>query len=105
MQQSRHQRRQAELIGAEGARQGVFFELLHQVGAADDDAGLRPAQQLISRETHQVGASRQRFLDGRLMAQPVAGRIEQSARAQVINQGDSGGMGDSKRSPPAPAPR
>jgi hypothetical protein len=48
----------------------VAPQSLDQVGPADDDPGLRPAEQLVPRETHQVGSGGQAVCHRRLVLDP-----------------------------------
>ena len=55
---------------------------LDEVGAADDDARLRPAEQLVAGEADEVGAGRERLLARRLVAETVGER----AGAEVVDE-------------------
>ena len=52
---------------------------------ADDYPGLWAAEQFIAGEANQVRPGCQRFLDGRLVGQPIAGGIEQRTGTEVIH--------------------
>ena len=43
-------------------------QTLDEIGAPDDDPGLRPAEKLVAREAHEVRARRQCFARRRLVA-------------------------------------
>ena len=63
-----------ELVGAQRAHQRVLARGLDRGARADRDAGLRPAEQLVAGERHEVGAGR----DG--LGAPSARRAAPSAR-------------------------
>ena len=48
------------LSGAERALERVAAEPLDEIGAAGDDPGLRPAEQLVAREADEVRAGGER---------------------------------------------
>ena len=50
------ERRERELVGPESPLERVAAESLDELGATDDDAGLRAAEQLVAREAHEIGA-------------------------------------------------
>ena len=50
------QRREPDLVEAQRPLHGVLGDARHQLLAAGDDAGLRPAQQLVAGEGDEVGA-------------------------------------------------
>ena len=54
---------------------------LDEVGASDDDAGLRAAEQLVAAEAHEVGAVVQRHAGSRLVAE-----VDERAGAEVVEQ-------------------
>ena len=51
---------------------------------ADDHAGLRAAEELVTREAHDRGARVDRAARGRLVGQ--VGQVEQLARAEVVHE-------------------
>ena len=55
---------------------------LDELGAADDDARLRPAEQLVAGEADEVGAGREALARGRLVARSV----DERARAEVVDE-------------------
>ena len=57
-----------------------------QILAADDEAGLRPAEQLVAGEGDEIGALGDRLRDRRLMREPEAGEIDQRAGAEIVDQ-------------------
>jgi hypothetical protein len=54
---------------------------LDEVGAADDDPGLRAAEQLVAAEADEVGAACERLRGGRLVTE-----LDERARAEVVEQ-------------------
>ncbi len=66
---------------------GWRLDALHRVGSADDDAGLRAAEQLVAREADQRRAGLDALAGGRLVDQ--VGQVEQRARAEVVDQRDA----------------
>ena len=65
---------------------GFFASARDQLGAADDKPGLRPAEQLVAAERHQIGAGLQRLGDGRLVRQAPAFEIDQRAAAEILDK-------------------
>ena len=62
------ERRERQLVGAQRALQRMPPQPLDQVGAAGEDPGLRPAEQLVAREADEVGAGGEARRRGRLVA-------------------------------------
>ncbi len=60
--------------------------LRDQVLAADDEAGLRAAEQLVAGEGDEVGAVGDRFGDRRLVREAEAREIDQRAGAEIVDQ-------------------
>ena len=58
-----------------------------QSRAADDQAGLRPAEQLVAAEGHEVGAERDPLGDERLLRQAVPAQIDERAAAEILHDG------------------
>ncbi len=54
---------------------------LDEISTPDDDARLRPAEQLVAREADEVGTGRERLAGGGL-----AGQLRQHARAEIVEQ-------------------
>ena len=69
---------------------------LDEVGAADRDPGLRPAQQLVAGERDDVGAGLDRRPGGRL----VPG-LDQGTRAEVVDEGEPVPLGEACEVPGA----
>ena len=80
-QQGAFERGEVELVDAQRALQRMAAQLLDQVCASDDDAGLRAAEQLVAAEADEVGAVGERAARGRFV-----GEVEQRARAEVVEQ-------------------
>ena len=80
--QHRLERRQPDLVEAQRALQRVARERRDQIGAADDEPGLRAAQQLVAAEGDEVGAGLQRLGDGRLVRQAPASRDRPACRCR-----------------------
>ncbi len=93
----RFQRRKGQLVDAQGALERVLLDLLDQRLAADDQPGLRAAEQLVAAEGDDVGAVAQRFLHRRLFGQAPAREVEQAAAAQIFQQRQIVGMGDARQ--------
>ena len=54
--------------------------------AADDEPGLRAAEQLVARERDQIGAVGDGFRDGRLVREPETRQINQRSRAEIVHE-------------------
>ena len=78
------ERRQRELVRAQRALQRVATEPLDEVGAPDDDPGLRPAEELVAGEADEIGAVAQALRGGRLVAD-----ADERARAEVVDERES----------------
>ena len=52
-----------------------------EVGAAEDDPGLRPAEELVARERDEVGAGGEAVRDERLVVER-----DEAARAEVVEE-------------------
>ena len=79
------ERGERELVGAQRALERVPAQALDEVGAAHDDPGLRPAEQLVAREADEVGAGGEALARRRL----VLGRVDEHARAEVVHERQS----------------
>ena len=84
--QHRLERGEADLVEAQGPLQRVLRQRRDQIGAADDEAGLRPAEQLVAAEGDEIGAGLERLGDGRLVRQAPAVEIDQRAAAEILDQ-------------------
>ena len=87
-------RGQRHLVGSHRAGQRVAAHPRDQVGPPDDEPGLRPADQLVAAERDDVRAGRQALGRHRLVGQPERGRVEQRARAEVVDDDRAVAMGE-----------
>ena len=78
-----------ELVDAQGPVQRVAREALHQLGPPDHDPGLRPPQELVARERHEVHAGGDHLGHGGLVGEAVAGEVHEAARAEVLHHRDA----------------
>jgi len=78
------ERRERELVGAQGALERVASQPLDQLGSADDDPRLRPAEQLVAGEADEVGSRRERLARRRLALER-----HEHARAEVVHERQS----------------
>ena len=65
---------------------GFLFIFSISVLAADDEAGLRPAEQLVARESDKVGAFGDGLGDSRLMRKTEARQIDEGAGAKIVDK-------------------
>ena len=82
--QRRLERGEPHLVDAQRALHRVAVDLRDQVLAADDEAGLRAAEQLVAGEGDEVGAVGDRLRDGRLVREAEAREIDQRAGAEIV---------------------
>ena len=75
------ERGEPELVDAQRAMQRMAPQPLDQVGAAEDDTGLRAAEQLVAAEADEVGALLERGARGRLVAE-----VDERAGAEIVEQ-------------------
>jgi hypothetical protein len=61
------ERGERELVDPQRALERVPAQLLDELGAPEHDPRLRPAEQLVARETDEIGAARERLSRGRLL--------------------------------------
>src|SRR5262249_23372901 len=66
--------------------EGIAREPPDQLGAADDEPGLRTAQQLVAAERDEVGARRQRLGHGRFMRQSPPLETDQRTASQILDE-------------------
>src|SRR3989449_1856404 len=85
---------QRELVGPHCAGEGVGAAGVDRRRPSEQDAGLRPAQQLVAREHHRVDAAGERLTHRRLAREPPRREIEQQAAAEI----------EQARGPPVPPP-
>ena len=75
------ERGERQLVGAQRALERVAPEPLDQVGAPDDDPGLRAAEQLVAGEADEIGAGGEASARGRLVRQP-----HERAGAEIVDE-------------------
>ena len=75
------ERRQAELVDPQRTVQGMAAQAVDEVGAADDDPGLRASEELVAAEADEVGTVRERAARGRFVAD-----VDEDAGAEVVEQ-------------------
>ena len=102
--QHRFERGQPDLVEPQRALQRVSGEPCDEIGAADDEPGLRAAQQFVAAEGDEIGARRQRLGDGRLVRQAPALEIDQRAAAEILDQRHAA-FARQRRELAPPAPR
>src|SRR5436190_831725 len=73
------------------------------LGPADDDTALRPAEELVAAEEHEVGTGANTLLHDRLFGQSMARQVVETAAADVVDHrqptslGQTGQLGDGDR--------
>ena len=80
---------QAHFVDADGAGQGVSFQLGHQGALADDDAGLGAAEEFVAGEKDQADAGGDAFLGHRFVGQAVFFGGQEGAAADIVEDGDA----------------
>ena len=95
--QRRLERGDADLVEPHGALHRVAADARDELAAADDEAGLRAAEQLVAREGDEVGALGDRLGDGRLARQAVGGEVDEGAGAEVVDERHAVVMGDPRQ--------
>ena len=88
------QRGQRELVGPHGAGERIGAAGFDRGLGAEQDAGLRPAQQLVARERDSIDAAGERLGHGRLAREPPPREVEQQAAPQIEQTRDPGGARD-----------
>ena len=58
------------------------------LGLSDSDAGLRPAEELVTAEGDDVGALMDRVADRELLSKSEAGRVEEGAAPKIVDERD-----------------
>ena len=101
--QQRVERRQVELVDAQGARQRVAPHGLDRRGRAHGDAGLRAAEQLVAAEGDDVGAGGEAVARRRLLREQL--QVGQGAAAEVVDQHGAALVRQRRRARRAPARR
>ena len=74
-----------DLVRPHRPRQRVLPESRDEVGAADDEPGLGPADELVAAERHEVRPVGQPLARHRLVGQPERRGVEQRAAAEVVD--------------------
>ena len=82
--QGRFERGQGQLVDAQGACHRVFADFVDHRTAADDNACLGAAEQLVATEGDQVNPGFQRFAHGRLFRQAVGCQVDEKAAAEIL---------------------
>ena len=81
--QQRVERRQVELVDAHGTRQRMDPQARDRLGRAERQTGLRPSQQLVAAEGHDVDPKAQRLAGRGLIGEQR--QVGQSAAAEVVD--------------------
>ena len=98
----RRDRGEDHLVGPYRAGQRIAPQLRHQVRPPDDEPRLRPADELVAAERHEVRAGGEPLGRRRLVGEPEGGRVEQCAGTKVVDDeravhmcglGERGGVG------------
>ena len=84
---------QRHLVWPHRPSQGVLPKSRDQVGPPDDQPGLRPPDELVTREDDQVSTVGEAFGRRRLVSEPELGGVEQGAGSEVVHQQGTVGMG------------
>ena len=75
-------------LSARSARcERMAAQPLDELGPADDDPGLRPAEQLVAREADEIGAGGEARAGSRLVAD-----VDQRAGAEVVDERESAAL-------------
>src|SRR5207253_2163352 len=74
------------LVQAQDAHQGVALYAVQEIGAAENQAGLRAAEELVAAEGDHVRARRHASLDRRLRDQSIARQVDQRAAAETARK-------------------
>jgi hypothetical protein len=80
---------QGQLVGPQGALQRMPAEALDELGAADDEPGLGPAQELVAGEADEVGPAREALGHRRLVPD-----VEERPGAEVVHEEQAVTSGD-----------
>ncbi len=73
-------------VRTQGAIQGMGAERLDNLTAADDDAGLRPTEQLVAGEADDIGPSRQDLGDRVLVGKTPTTQVVQASRTLIDDE-------------------
>ena len=94
------ERGEPELVDPQRAVQRMAPQAVDEVGATDDDPGLRTAEQLVAAEADEVGAVGERAARGRLVAD-----VDEDAGAEVVEQRQAARSARRRRAPSATGAR
>ena len=97
--QHRFERGQPDLVEAQRALERVLGEAGDEIGAADDEPGLRATKQFVAAERDEIGTLRQRFGDGRLVRQVPGFEIDQRTAAEIFDKRDAAFASEDRRVP------
>ena len=95
------ERREVELVDAQGPRQRVTAHRLDRRRPADGDAGLRAAEQLVAAEGDDVAAGGDAVRQRRLLPEQL--QVGERPAAQVVDQHRRRARAPASPAPPAPA--
>jgi hypothetical protein len=82
------ERGERELVDPERAVERVLLEAFHERAPPDDDAGLRPAEQLVPRKADEVDAGGDDLGHRRLVGKAVRAKVDERAGAEVLHHRD-----------------
>ena len=77
--------RQGHLVEAEGAHEGVAFNLLNELFSSSQDARLRATEQLVAAEQHQVHACGDAIASHRFSRKAETPEVQERAAADVVD--------------------
>jgi hypothetical protein len=83
------ERGHGQLVDAEGAHERVARAAIDAGLAADEDAGLRAAQELVAAEEDEVGAGLDAAAGQRFTGEAELAEVDQGAAADVVDDGDA----------------
>ena len=91
--QGHFERGQRHLVDAQGSHQGIGLDPADGLLLAGHDAALRPTQQLVTGEKHQVGAGGHRLGDVRLARDDWGHARGQGTRSDIVDHPEAMGLG------------
>ena len=77
---------QRGLVHTQRSGERELFQGHNCTGVAQDDAGLRSAQEFVAATRHQSGTGHHTLLDGGLVGQSIEAGVQQRAATQIIEQ-------------------
>ncbi len=92
--QGRLDRRQPDLVDAQRPLHRIAVDGGDPFAPADDEARLRPAEQLVAREGDEVRALGHDLPHGRLPLQAVSREVDEDARSEIVHERDVRRFGD-----------